>query len=156
MPRLVLTALVLLTLSTTAPAHPADGPRSPEDLAVERQVLEFREMHKQAIGAKDLVKLRAVYADSYTHTHGSGKMDPKDARIVSALAGEPLIEAATVEELSVRVFGPATAIVTGKSPILNRQENKTYDFRWICVYVKSGPEWQLAASQATRLPGPGR
>jgi len=27
-----------------------------------------------------------------------------------------------------------------------------YDFRWIAVYVKTGGAWQLAASQATRLP----
>jgi hypothetical protein len=45
---------------------------------VERDVLEFRETHKQAIGAKDLAKLRAIYADTYTHTHGSRKMKARE------------------------------------------------------------------------------
>ena len=154
--KLALVVVVALATSDPVSAHAADGPKSPEDVAVKKDVLEFREAHKQAIAAKDLAKLRAIYADAYPHTHGSGKVDPKDARIVSALAGEPLIEAAPVEELSVRVFGPSTAIVTGRSPILNKQENKTYDFRWICVYVKTDAAWRLGASQATRLPGPGR
>jgi hypothetical protein len=42
-------------------------------------------------------------------------------------------------------------IVTGKSPILNVKEQKTYDFRWVCVYVTAQDGWQLAVSQATRL-----
>lgn len=112
----------------------------------------FREVVSNAVTAKDFARLRAIYADSFTHTHGSGKMDGKDARIVAMLAADPAIENAPVEELSVRVFGSNTAIVTGKSPILNKQEGRSYDFRWIAVYVKSSGAWQVAASQATRLP----
>ena len=41
--------------------------------------------------AKDFPTLRAIYADAFTHTHGSGKVDNKDARLVSAMAGEPMI-----------------------------------------------------------------
>jgi hypothetical protein len=87
----------------------------------------------------------------YTHTHGSGKFGNKDARLVSALAGEPLIEAAPATELVFRVFVGPTVIVTGKSPILNVKEQKTYDFRWVCVYVNWEDGSQLAVSQATRL-----
>jgi hypothetical protein len=29
---------------------------------------------------------------------------------------------------------------------------KDYDFRWMQVWVRVGGDWQLAASQATRLP----
>jgi hypothetical protein len=42
--------------------------------------------------------------------------------------------------------------VTGVSPILNVKEQKTYDFRWVAVYVTAASGWQLAVSQATRLP----
>ena len=41
------------------------------------------------------------------------------------------------------------AILTARSPILNRDENKTYDYRWIQVFTKVSGQWQLAASQAT-------
>ena len=96
--------------------------------------------------------LRAMYADGFTHTHGSGRVDGKDARIVAALSGDPVIETAPVEELTYRVFGDHTIIVTGKSPIPNKAAKRTDNFRWISVYVRTGDRWQLAASQATRLP----
>ena len=72
--------------------------------------------------------------------------------LVSAMAGEPMIENAPATELSYRVFAGPTVIVTGKSPILNVKEQRTYDFRWVCVYVTGKDGWLLAASQATRLP----
>jgi len=115
------------------------------------EVTTFRAKLAKAVEAKDFKALRAAYADSYTHTHGSGKFDNKDARLVSAMAGEPLIEAAPASDLVFRVFSGPTVIVTGKSPILNVKEQKTYDFRWVCVYITAAEGWQLAVSQATRL-----
>lgn len=56
-----------------------------------------------------------------------------------------------MSDVSVRVHGD-TAILAAKSPILNVKENRPYDFRWMQVYVRSNGKWQLAASQATRLP----
>jgi hypothetical protein len=152
MTRIGITLAALLILGSPATAHPQNAPKTPEEAAVEKEVLAFRDVVSKAVTAKDFAKLRAIYADSFTHTHGSAKMDGKDARIVAMLAADPAIENAPVEELSVRVFGSNMAIVTGKSPILNKAEGKFYDFRWIAVYAKSGGAWQLAASQATRLP----
>jgi hypothetical protein len=139
-----------------AAAHPLEGPRTPEIEALEKEVLAFRRDIVAAMTARDVVTLRTMYTDSYTHTHGSGKVDGKDARIVSLLAGDPVIENAPVEDLSIRIFNADTAIVAGKSPILNKAENRMYDFRWIAVYVKAHGKWHLAASQATRLPPPQR
>ena len=46
--------------------------------------------------------------------------------------------------------GP-TVIATGTSPLPNAADQKTYDVRWVSVYVTAKDGWQLAASQATRL-----
>jgi hypothetical protein len=59
---------------------------------------------------------------------------------------------APADDLHIRVHGNATAIVTGRSPTLNRGENRTYEFRWVQVFVRDGERWRLAVSQATRLP----
>ena len=80
----------------------------------------MREELKRAIGRKDAALLRAMYADSFTHTCGSGRVDGKDAGIVSALAGDP-VDTAPVTEWNYRVFGDHTIVVTGKSPIFNGQ-----------------------------------
>ena len=130
----------------------AHSPAPKADVSdVTKQLMQFREEMKAAIEAKDIAKLKAMYTDNFTHTHGSGKVDGKDARIVSLLAKEPVIEDAPMSEVSVRVHGD-TAILAAKSPILNVKENKHYDFRWMQVYVRVNGKWQLAASQATRLP----
>ena len=119
--------------------------------AVTKDLLAFRAEMKTAIEAKDTAKLKTMYTETFTHTHGSGKVDGRDARIVSLLAREPVIEDVEMSEVTVRVHGD-TAILAAKSPILNVRENKHYDFRWTQVYVRSNGKWQLAASQATRLP----
>jgi len=151
--RATLTAALAFAAAPVA-AHPLPPARGAAARAVEQEVTRFREALGAAIQRKDVAKLREVYAESFTHTHGSGRIDGHDARIVSALASEPLIETAPAEELSLRAFGDATAILTGRSPILNRQENRSYDFRWITIYGKTDRGLQLAASQAARLPAP--
>lgn len=145
-------ALAVCLAAAPAMAHPHDGPAPEHMKQIEQQVLAFREELKKAIAAKDVAKLRSMYVDSFTHTHGSGKTDGKDARIASLLSGDPVIETAPASELSFRAFGGDAVIVTGVSPILNKTEGRLYDFRWMAVYIKLGGHWHLAASQATRLP----
>jgi hypothetical protein len=145
-------ASALLVAAGPAAPHSVEPPTPAQVKLIENQIEAFRAEIRTAVAAKDVVALRAIYADSFTHTHGSGKMDGKDARIVALLAGDPAIETAPTTELSFRVFGADTVIVTGKSPILNTTENRHYDFRWLAVYVRDRGPWQLAASQATRLP----
>ena len=142
----------LLLATVPAFAHPPEAPKDAEAQRMTVEVTNFRERLAKAVRDKDFPTLRACYHDTFTHTHGSGKLDNKDARLVSAMAGEPMIENAPATEVSYRVFAGPTVIVTGKSPILNVKEQKTYDFRWVCVYVTGKDGWLLAVSQATRLP----
>jgi ketosteroid isomerase-like protein len=139
-----------LVLPRLVLAHSPDSPgaASPAEL----EVLAAREAIRAAVAARDAVALRALYTEDFTHTHGSGKVDGRDTRIVSLLVAEPSIEMAPADELRVRIHANATAIVTGRSPILNRPENRSYDFRWVQVFVRDGERWRLAVSQATRLP----
>lgn len=134
--------LAALLPASTALAHPPQAPQGAEAQRMIDEVTAFRARLAKAIETKDLTTLRSSYADSYSHTHDSGKLDTKDARLAAAMAGEKLIEAAPARELVFRVFTGPTVIVTGKSS----------DVRWLSVYVTAISGWQLAASQATRLP----
>jgi hypothetical protein len=139
-------------VAAAAVAHPHETLKDEQIGHIEHQVMHARQDLIAAIAAKDVGKLRAIYAESFTHTHGSGKVDGRDARIVAVLAGEPVIETAKPHEITIRVMHADTAIVSGKSPILNVTEKRDYDFRWMQVWVRVGGDWRLAASQATRLP----
>ena len=138
-------------LSGAASAHPPSILNEEATKATIEEVIEFRKSVTAAIERKDAAALRRIYADGFVHTHGSGKVDGKDARIVSALAGDPVIETAPDNDLVIRVPGGWTAIAMGTSPIRSLADGKTYDFRWIVVYVRMGESWQIAASQATRI-----
>ena len=133
-------------------AHPPRQPDAAESQSLIDEIKAFRQRIARAVTDRDFATLRAVYADAFTHTHGSGKIDDKNARLVSAMAGEPMIENAPASDLGFRVFAGPTVIVTGLSPILNVKEQRPYDFRWVAVYVTGRDGWQLAVSQATRLP----
>jgi ketosteroid isomerase-like protein len=141
---------LLLFCSAGAIAHAPDAPGAASPAEVE--ILAAREAIRTAVAEKDATALRQLYTDDFTHTHGSGKVDGRDTRIVSLLVGEPTIEMAPADDLHIRIHGNATAIVTGRSPIKNRVENRTYEFRWVQVFVRDGARWRLAVSQATRLP----
>jgi hypothetical protein len=143
--------LALALPMTAAHAHPPAILSPAGERAVAEEIVEFRKALAAAIVAKDAGKLREMYAPAFVHTHGSGKLDGKDARIVSALAGDPVIENAPVEDLVIRAPSDWTAVATGVSPIRSLADGKTYSFRWTAVYVRTQASWALAASQATRL-----
>ena len=135
-------------------AHPPGRPLTAEEAAIARAVLTVRESIRTLVEARDAKGLVQLYADDFTHTHGSAKVDGRDNRIVSLLAGEPAVELAPVDELLVRVHGAHTAIISGRSPVKSLADGRTYEFRWTQVFVKTGEQWQMAVSQATRLPPP--
>jgi uncharacterized protein (TIGR02246 family) len=146
----LLPALALPALLPGAPlAHPHEALARERQGAVEQQVMAAREAIRAAVSARDAGRLRALYAADFAHTHTSGKVDGRDARIVSLLAGEPVIELARVEELTIRVLHADTAILSGRGPIQRSDGGGTRDVRWMQVYVRADGEWRLAASQAT-------
>ena len=134
-----------------AVAHPPPILSLDQEKSAAEEVVAFREEIQKIIASKDAAKLRDLYAPSFVHTHGSGRQDGRDTRIVSILAGDPIIETAPVEDLVIRMPGGWTAVVTGKSPVKSLADGKTYKFAWIAVYVRTDKSWQIAASQATRL-----
>jgi hypothetical protein len=124
---------------------------SPALAEVSRGLDAFRSDLKRAAETRNIAKLRTLIADTFTHTHASGKIDDKEAYIVALLARHPGIETGLMTDASVRVHGPDMAILTARSPILNPDDSKYYDFRWIQVFARDSGQWQLAASQATRV-----
>ena len=103
--QLPLTFVALVGAAGMALAHPLDGASSQPIGPMELEIIQFRQAIVDAVKAKDAARLREIYADGFTHTHGSGKVDGKDTRIVAVLAGDPSIEMAPADELSIRAFG---------------------------------------------------
>jgi len=146
----VLTFSVLL-LAATAQAHPIE-PASKGDMKLANEIASFRKEFEAAATKRDAQALRRFYTDDFTHTHTSGKVDGKDARIVSLLANEPTVEVAPTPEFQLSCFGESMCIARALSPIKRASDGKWFDVRWTQTYVKTGRGWQIAVSQATGLP----
>jgi uncharacterized protein (TIGR02246 family) len=149
--RALLALLPALVLPGIVLAHPHEMLTRDRQGAIEQQVMAARDNIRAAVAARDAARLRTLYASDFAHTHTSGKVDGRDARIVSLLAGEPTVELARVEELTIRVLHADTAILTGRSSIPRSDGSGTGEVRWMQVYVRVEGDWRLAASQATSL-----
>jgi hypothetical protein len=79
-----------LALAAAAPAlaHPPAILSQQGQAAVVLEIEEYYRDLAAAVTAKGVIKLREMYADTFTHTHTSARTDGKDARLVSLLAGE--------------------------------------------------------------------
>lgn len=151
--RLIQPWLLLATLMLAAPAvaHPPAIVNAQTEKAMAEEVADFRRRMARAVEAKDAALLRKMYADSLRHTHESGRLDGKAARIAAVVAGDAAIETGQVEDLAISVPNGWAAIATGRSPVRSK-DGAAFQLRWTAVYVRVGDSWQLAASQATRLP----
>jgi ketosteroid isomerase-like protein len=147
----VLLAALTSLASPLALAHPPAILNEKAQKLVAEEVAVFRKELAAAVKAKNATRLKRMYAPTFVHTHGSGKLDDKDARIKSILDGHPVIESAPATELAIRIPNDWVGVATGISPIQSQADGKTYAFRWTAVYVREGNSWNIAASQATRL-----
>lgn len=142
--------LLLGASAIPAHAHPPSIVGEAAEKVVAEEIKAFRKSLAEAIATRNATKLREMYAPGFLHTHTTGKTDNRDARIVSALAGDPVIETAPVEDLMIRAPNDWVAVATGVSPIKSMADGKTYPVRWTAVYTRTEKSWWLVASHATR------
>ena len=134
-----------------AVAHAQPVAPTPDLNAVRRELDAFRNDLKRAVDAGDIGRLRSLIADTFTHKRASGRIDDKEGRIITLLTREPAIETGLVLDDWLSLRGPDTAILTARSPLLNRDENRTYDVRWMQVFTKIAGRWRLTSSEETQL-----
>jgi hypothetical protein len=149
--RFALLSALMPLASIPASAHPPAILSEKAQKLVAEEVAAFRKELAATIKAKNATRLKRMYAPTFVHTHGSGKLDGKDARIKSILDGHPVIEIAPVTDLVIRAPSDWVGVATGVSPIKSQADGKTYAFAWTIVYVREGLSWNVAASHATRL-----
>lgn len=114
---------------------------------IEKEIADFRAEIREAVKAKDRKSLERFFADGFTHTHASGKVDEKPARIDFFIKGEPTIEDVEPDEFRIVVFGKNLASVIGRSTLRFGTEQRT--FQWTGVYRKDKGKWKVLATHAT-------
>ncbi len=151
-PRLAAAAALCVGLSIhcAAASHPIE-PVPATDTRLHAEIEAFRQAFRDAANRRDAAALRGYYTDDFTHTHTSGKVDGKDARIVSVLAAEQTVEMAPAPEFRLSCFGESVCIARARSPIRRGSDGRWFDVRWTQTYVRTAQGWRIAISQATGL-----
>ena len=134
----------------SATAHPIN-PVPQTDTKLQQEISAFRKNFVSAATNRDATALRQFYTDDFTHTHTSGKVDGKDARIVSVFANEPTVEMAPTPEYLLSCFGESVCIARALSPIKRGIDGKWFDTRWTQTYIRTRVGWQIAVSHPTGL-----
>lgn len=142
--------LSLCVIAAGATAHPIN-PATAADAKLQAEIQTLRKDFQAASTQRDATALRNFYTDDFTHTHTSGKVDNKDARIVGVLAGDPTVELAPTPEFKLSCFGESVCIARALSPIKRGTDGKWFDVRWTQTFIKTSKGWQIAISQATGL-----
>lgn len=144
-------ALFALLAAPPALAHPPAILSPQSQAGVTDEIVAFYAALAAAVAAKDALRLRELYAENFSHTHTSAKIDGRDARIVSLLTGEATVEMLPFAERSISIHaGGWAAVVRGITPIKGA-DGKTYAVHWLQMLSRRGDDaWQLVASQATR------
>ena len=116
---------------------------------IETEIVDFRSNIRQAVKAKDRKTLERFFAEGFTHTHASGKVDGKTERVDFFIKGEPTIEDVEPDEIRVVVFNKNLASAIGKTTLLFGTEKRT--FQWTGVYFKEKGKWKVLTTHATGL-----
>jgi ketosteroid isomerase-like protein len=144
-------SLSTILLATPALAHPPSILSPQGQAGVTDEIVAYYKALAAAVETKDAAKLRELYAETFTHTHTSAKVDGRDARIVSLLTGEATVEMLPFSERGITIHaGGWAAAVRGSTPI-KANDGKIYMIHWLQMLSRRGDDaWQLVASQATR------
>lgn len=131
-----------------APAAPAYADRSP---AAEVKKLELQRFDAMVRG--DTVLLGSLLAEDLTYTHTTGVVDSKARFLESLASGKLRYLAWKPDGMEVRLFGEATAVVTGRidARVVANGKEASFLACYTSVYTKRHGRWLLAAWQSTRV-----
>lgn len=117
-----------------------------QDTKTENEIKGLRAEIVAAIKEKNKKFLDSRLADGFTHTHASGKIDDKQARIAMLVSDSQTIDALDPESISIRAFGTGLAVAQGRT---KTKEASPKTYQWTVVYQKANGVWSIVLSHAS-------
>ncbi|KQY51748.1 nuclear transport factor 2 family protein [Lysobacter sp. Root494] len=121
----------------------------------EREILRAEAAVCEAFESGDAAYLRGALDPRFTLVDSRGTVTNLEQNLQEVQAREPRYEAFRNHGQSIRIYGD-TAIVTGITSIKGTAGGEAFaaDFRFTDTWLYRDGRWLLAASHASRLPGP--
>lgn len=94
-------------------------------------------------------------AENYAETGAEGKVSNRSEVIEFYRTTQPEYDSWNLSDGTARTYNGDTVILTGKVDLDGtlRGQHISGAYRFTRVWIKQGPEWQLAASHITRIAG---
>jgi ketosteroid isomerase-like protein len=162
MKRIVVIAVLIasassLALSQTEVKKPDQGKPVGEKMATtaspEQAVRQLFDELVMSYSKNDATAPTRILAEDFTFTNPFGEVTTKEQRIGEIKPGGIQFDSYAVDDVKVRVYGD-TAVVTNRTTLSGKRGDQviTGQYRATSVFVKKGGNWQVVASQSTRIP----
>ena len=146
-----------------APAAVAEPTKEPfNPAAIEADIMKLEREWASVLTSRDVAALRRIEADDIVLTYPDGMVGTKADDIRDIETDAVAAESYEIAEAKVKVLDADAAIVTGRSimkkGVYKRAGQRPMDisgeYRFTDVFARRNGNWQVVASQATKIVNP--
>jgi ketosteroid isomerase-like protein len=107
--------------------------------------------YREALKAKDLAALDAIWTDDYVFVNGHGQLRTKADRLADIRSGASSIDSITHEEAPIVKTHGKTTLVLSRVTIVGTYSGRkvAHDFRSLHVWINEDGRWRLVFNQLT-------
>lgn len=163
MKKTVVVVLVLLAIFTTGGWQRSAEAAGKSDAAgtggTEAAIRQLEDKVRQAALKGDVATIQEMFADDYVSISAvTGTPSSKADAVNNYKSGRLKYESIDASDVKIHVYGPSTALVTGKADVKGKLGDQDFSgsYRFSRLYVKRGGKWQVVAFQSTKIPGEAR
>jgi ketosteroid isomerase-like protein len=134
----------------TSAASPAAG-----DDSIAPRIKELESRWEASLLSHDSSAIEKIVAEDFIGTSSSGKTGDKNTLLAEAKRDTNTYTSAVSSEMTVRMFGPSVAVVTGIAKETGKTKagkTFTHTYRFTDTWVERNGEWQCVAAHAMALP----
>jgi len=118
----------------------------------EQLVMQIEQDMGAAIQKGDASPFERYIADTFVFTDSDGGVTDKTHLVSDIKSGDLKFESSKLDDLKVQVYGNTAVATYGTTDKGNyKGKDISGQYRWTDVFVKRKGQWQMVASQGTRL-----
>jgi ketosteroid isomerase-like protein len=119
------------------------------------KIKELESHWEASLLSHDTSTIEKIVADDFIGTSSSGKTGDKATLLAEAKRDNNTYISAASSDMTVRMFGPSVAVVTGIAKETGKTKagkTFTHSYRFTDTWVERNGEWQCVAAHAMALP----
>jgi ketosteroid isomerase-like protein len=122
---------------------------------VTSNIKELESRWEASLLSHDTSSIEKIVADDFVGTSSSGKTGDKATLLAEAKRDTNTYTSAVSSDMTVRMYGPSVAVVTGIAKETGKTKAGTtfsHSYRFTDTWVERNGEWQCVAAHAMALP----